>query len=364
MLKNTLSVKLHKENFLTLCFFTDFFVKIIMNIPYKYILVLLVSVFLFSCGKQNRFQIDTNENRVEVKIKRFDFDLIQLDTLNLSASVDGLLQKYPEFLPLFLENMTNSVVNDRDSMGKILSDFVNYPLVKEVNQKVLKVHSDVSSVENDVSDAFTYIRHYFPNLTLPELYFYVSGLNVPMIMNQNRGIFGVGTDFYLGVDFEPYKELVYDYMLPNMASERLPIDIVSAVIFSNFSFDAQQNRLLENMLFRGKGLYLLSTFLPRSFNEIIGYSEEQGKWAETNEKEIWKTMVAQKDLFSSDQQLIRKYMQEAPFTTPISHESPGRLGEWIGFRIVESYMNKNKNVSLLELMQMNNYQKMLQKSGY
>jgi uncharacterized protein YjaZ len=184
-------------------------------------------------------------------------------------------------------------------------------------------------------------------------------------MSQDRSVFGVGTDFYLGADFEPYKDFVYDYMLQNMETERLPVDIISAILFSNFRFDSKQNRLIDNMLYRGKGLYLLSVFLPeRNHNEIIGYTVSQWQWAEIHEKEIWKSIVGQKDLFSSDQHLIRKYMQEAPFTASISQESPGRLGEWIGFRIVEKFMNKNKNITLPELMQMNDYQEMLGKSGY
>jgi len=320
---------------------------------------------LFACGNKNRFQIDTDKNRVEMTIKRFDKDLIQLDTLNLASSVELLQKKYPQFLSLFIENMTNSEINDRDTIGKILTDFVNYPLVQDVNQHVLDKFSDISGVENELSDAFTYIHHYFPNLTLPEIYFYVSGLNVPMLMNADRSILGVGTDFYLGADFEPYKELVYDYMLQNMESDRLPIDIVSAVIFSNFQFDSQENRLLDNMIFKGKVLYLISVFMPnRTANEIVGYTLEQAKWAETHEKEIWRAIIAQKDLFSSDQHLIRKYMQEAPFTAPISQDSPGCLGEWIGLRIVEKYMSKNKDVTLLQLMKTNNYQEILQNSEY
>ncbi len=320
---------------------------------------------LFACGNKNRFQIDTDKNRVEMTIKRFDKDLIQLDTLNLASSVELLQKKYPQFLSLFIENMTNSEINDRDTIGKILTDFVNYPLVQDVNQHVLDKFSDISGVENELSDAFTYIHHYFPNLTLPEIYFYVSGLNVPMLMNADRSILGVGTDFYLGADFEPYKELVYDYMLQNMESDRLPIDIVSAVIFSNFQFDSQENRLLDNMIFKGKVLYLISVFMPnRTANEIVGYTLEQAKWAEAHEKEIWRAIIAQKDLFSSDQHLIRKYMQEAPFTAPISQDSPGCLGEWIGFRIVEKYMSKNKDVTLLQLMKTNNYQEILQNSEY
>lgn len=330
-----------------------------------YIALFVIAILFASCAKKERFMIDTDKNRIEVEIHRFDIDLIHLDTLNLPVYVDMLQKKYPKFLPLFIENMTNSSINNSDSIGKILSDFVNYPLVKEVNSQVLEKFTDISSVQSEISDAFTYIHHYFPNLTLPELYFYVSGMNVPMIMNRDRSFFGIGTDFYLGADFAPYKEIMYDYMLQNFASERLPVDVISAVIFSNFGFDSRQNRLLDNMLFRGKRLYLLSFFSPdRNENEIIGYNPAQWQWAVDNEKDIWKAIVAQKDLFSTDQQLIRKYMDIAPFTAPISQESPGRLGEYLGLRIVKSFMEKNKNVTLPELMQMNNYQELLEKSGY
>ena len=69
-------------------------------------------------------------------------------------------------------------------------------------------------------------------------------------------------------------------------------------------------------------------------------------------------------LFSTDVMLIKKYMNDAPFTATISQESPGRLGAWIGLRIVDSYMRKNTNVTLRDLMNENNYQKMLEQSDY
>jgi hypothetical protein len=64
-----------------------------------------------------------------------------------------------------------------------------------------------------------------------------------------------------------------------------------------------------------------------------------------------------KTLYSTDNMLMRKYLNDAPFTTPISQESPGRLGTWVGWQIIQSYMNKNKNVTLQQLMNETNYQK-------
>ena len=45
-------------------------------------------------------------------------------------------------------------------------------------------------------------------------------------------------------------------------------------------------------------------------------------------------------------------------------ESPGRLGLWVGWRIVDSYMTNNKDVTLIELMGEGDAQKILEESFY
>ena len=112
-------------------------------------------------------------------------------------------------------------------------------------------------------------------------------------------------------------------------------------------------------------MYLLSVFMPNEKSEnIMGYQIEKWNWCKTNEKASWTAVIDQKDLFSTDMLLIRKYMDDAPFTSPISQKSPGRLGTWLGWQIVDSYMKKNKNLSLVDLMNETNSQKILEESGY
>ena len=96
----------------------------------------------------------------------------------------------------------------------------------------------------------------------------------------------------------------------------------------------------------------------------MAYNPEHWKWCNQYEKNIWAAMIDQKDLFSTNNQLIKKYMNDAPFTAPISQDSPGRLGTWIGWQIVSSYMKNNSQVGLRDLMKDDNYQKMLENSGY
>jgi len=330
---------------------------------FKIIFLITVMITVVSCNKGNRFKIDTNQNKFEVKIHQFDKDILTLDTTKMEEGVKSLYARYPEFMPAFVSEVLDTTTADTAVVSRLFHKYLTDTAFTTVNKKTLELFSNVSDIEKQITDAFTYIHYYFPEVKLPEVYFYVSGFNRPVMMNNK--FIGIGTDFYLGSDFPKYNGLTYKYLIDNMKRECLATDLVSATLFRMFRQNSAENRLLDNMLFRGKVLYLMSVFMPEEKPErIIGYSAEQLKWCEANEKQIWATIIERKDLFSTDLMLIRKYVNDGPFTAPISQESPGRLGTWVGLEIVESYMQKNKNVTLKDLMNENNYQKILENSNY
>jgi len=320
-------------------------------------------ILLNSCTKSSRFAIDTTENHVEVKIQRFDKDLISLDTTQLEASIHSLYSHYKEFLPIYTSEVLDVTATDTTKVSRLFVEYLTDSTFAAVNKKAVVTFGDITDIEKTVSDAYSYIHFYFPEVKLPEIYFFVSGFNRSVILNDK--FIAIGTDFYLGSNYAPYKDFTYQYLLNNMRRECVATDLVSATLFRMFVMDSSQERLLDNMLYRGKIMYLLSVFMPgEKAEDLMGYSTEQWKWCKTNEKEIWAATIDQKDLFSTDMLLIRKYMNDAPFTTPISQDSPGRLGTWIGWQIVESYMKRNDKVGLQDLMNENNYQKILEDSGY
>ncbi|MEI6752849.1 MAG: hypothetical protein WCK78_06750 [Paludibacter sp.] len=327
------------------------------------ILLSLSILFVTSCHKNSRFEIDTNENRYPVKIHRFDRDLLSLNPKTMDKGLQKLYKDYPVFFPLFANEIMDTTVRDTSAIKSLVSKFLIDTAFTKSNQKALDTFKDISDIEKEVSDAYSYIHFYFPEVKLPELYFFVSGFNRSIIMNNT--IIAIGTDFYLGSDYPAYLGLNYKYMTVNMKRECLTTDLVSATLFRIFRINSSQYRLLDNMLFRGKVLYLMSVFMPNEKPEkIIGYTPDQLKWSEGMEKQIWASVIDQKHLFSTDVMLIQKYINDAPFTAPISQDSPGRLGTWIGLQIVSSYMKHNQNVSLRDLMNDNDYQKILEQSDY
>ena len=84
----------------------------------------------------------------------------------------------------------------------------------------------------------------------------------------------------------------------------------------------------------------------------MGYSQDKLNWAEANEEEIWTYFIDQKLLFSTDTNLSSRFIENAPFSKFYREQdnlSPGKIGVWMGWQIVKSYM-KHNNVSLQELL--------------
>ena len=112
--------------------------------------------------------------------------------------------------------------------------------------------------------------------------------------------------------------------------------------------------LLSQMIYRGKQLYLKDVLLPDySDAEKMGCTPEQIKWCEENEEQLWKYFIENDLLYSTNPQLKSRFIDTAPFSKfyiNIDKESPGRVGVWLGWQIVRSYM-KNNNVTLSQLLE-------------
>jgi hypothetical protein len=61
---------------------------------------------------------------------------------------------------------------------------------------------------------------------------------------------------------------------------------------------------------------------------------------------------------------MQKFIFESPFTSYFGEESSPRLGWFIGWKIANSFMERNGNIELPVLMNEYDAQKILQKSGY
>lgn len=319
---------------------------------FKLMLLMLITVFA-AC---------VEDPKTGVKIQRFDIALTGVDTANIESEIRKLYADYPEFFPVYIAEVMEENPADTAQVAQQIKAFLRDTVFGRVNNAALKQFENVNATENALGEAFASLKVYFPETEIPEIYFFVSGFNRSKVFTEN--FMGIGTDLFLGADFPDYKEMTYSYLAVRMTPETIPVEILSHLLYES-SPAMNDERLLENMIYHGKVLYILSELLPGYKPEqIIGYTPEQIRWCNGFEKEIWTVMVEQKHLFSSDFMLINKYINDAPFTTPVSQESPGRLGVWVGWQIVKNYMKNNRKTDLNTLLKLTDAALILENSAY
>ena len=127
----------------------------------------------------------------------------------------------------------------------------------------------------------------------------------------------------------------------------------------------QGNDLLDFMINKGKLLWFVKAMIPDLAEEVLfDYTPEQMAWAIQNEGLIWAFMIENEVLYSSEPDYKQKFILEGPFTSYFGQESPPRLGAYIGYKIVNHYMQRNGEVTLALLMQEYDAPKILKGSKY
>lgn len=300
-----------------------------------------------------------------VEIVRFDSALLSVQTADIEQDIRRLYTEYPEFMPMFVEDILGIPATDTAYLAVALPQFLEDTTYgfRQTNLREKQLFADVSNIQHSLDDAFTRISYLYPDMQVPEIYLFISGFNASIYFLEDA--IAVGADMYLGSDYEYYNRVVYDYQKQTMRKECIPADVVSAYLFRNLPYTSTKSRLLDQMIYRGKVMYLLSVLFPTLPDyEVMGYTKQQWEWCEKNERVIWHLMMDKRDLFKTESVVLTSYLNEGPFTAEVSQDSPGRLGTWIGWRIAESYMVHNQDVTLQQLMAEPDAQKILEKSFY
>jgi hypothetical protein len=186
------------------------------------------------------------------------------------------------------------------------------------------------------------------DLEMPSLYIY-------------DNILFVNIDMYLGSNYHYYK----DIGMPTYIAERcdpiyLPVDIFKKAMVYRHLAKAPRSTLIEAMITEGKKLYFTEMMFPHLHERyIIGYAEEKYDWANDYMGNVWSYMIEKNELFGKGEALLRCYIEESPFTKPFGNNSPGRMGVFLGWKLIQSYMANHPELTFPELMQETDYQKIL-----
>jgi hypothetical protein len=315
------------------------------------VIALLCLALLWAC-RSDHYRVNTSSISVNIDIKRLECALFEADPGKINTLIPALKEKYGNFLQIFSYVINTGDINDSAFSGLLLN-FCTDKLNNEVYASVMHQYPDVNSIRKDLEEAFRHYRYYFPGKKVPAVYTCITGFNNSIITSDS--VLGIGIERYLGSDCEYYPRLeIYRYMAAHMNSWNIVPDCMFGWAATEWDFAGMKypsDNALSEIIHEGKLKYFEKCMLPEVSDTVLfGFSSDQMKFCSNNERQMWQYLVANDLLFSTDQFIIRKLTGEAPFTGYFTNESPGRASVWLGFRIVESYMKRNKDRSLDELM--------------
>lgn len=344
-----------------LCGKNTIFGIIIVRKVMKFLFAGVIFLLLAAACRENK-NPDVSQFRKERKILRLEQDLFALNAEN--PDIKGIYDKYGRYFDVYAEGVLRLGNVSDSAFGHLLSLFLRDTIIREVYDTVAFKYPDMKAQEKDLSEAFAYYAYYFPGRTIPQVYTHISGFNQSVVVDS--AVIGVSLDNYLGdcVFYSMLSVPVPMYARANMTGDYIVRDLLSGWLSAEHSFSPQKNDLISGMVYQGKIIYLLRKLLPQyEFRRILGFTQEQLEWCENNEKQIWGFFVENKYLFSTQQKLILKYLNDAPYTSGMPSESPGRTTAWTGFKIVEAYMEKS-GLTPEELVNEQDYHKILRVAAY
>jgi hypothetical protein len=316
-------------------------------------------ILLASCNNKKGVP-DVSDININVKVQRFDQELFSIDSNNVLPGLNQLYGKYPVLTPIFLQNILGlDIATTIQGMRSFIS------MSQAIRDTVNDVFRNTNSMENDLEKAFRFVKYYFPRYKVPRVITVVGPIDAlaqtasgfsPDFLGDD--FLGISLQFYLGKNFSFYKDPYFldnvapEYRSRRFSKEYITADAMQLVVDDLFPDKSNSKPLIEQMIERGKHWWLLDKFLPGEPDSLkTGYTQQQLYWCNENEALIWSYIVRNEDLYSLNPTIIQTYMGEGPFTQGFSQElSPGNIGQWIGWRIVQKFADKNPGLKPEEIM--------------
>ena len=299
-----------------------------------YFTLFVVLVLFFSCSNKNKSQIPISDIKLDFTIKRFDVDFY-------SANEETLIDVKDEYPYFFPEQLSDSLallkINDEQE--------------RELFTETQLLYNSLNNLENELTGLFNHVKYYYPTFKVPKVITMLSNIDYDNRVIYADSLLLISLDAYLGKNHRFYSDYP-NYIKQTNTKNHISVDVANALIDTQLP-TKMQRRFVDKIISEGKKAYLIDRSLPNVSDAIkMGYTPEKLNWAITNEEQVWMYFIENNLLFDTNTKLSQRFIDNAPFSKFYTAEdkfTPGRIGVWLGWQIVASYMQHN-DVSLQELL--------------
>ena len=308
-------------------------------------LFLLIFITLLTACTNDPLDVDASAIKV-------DISFVDVNEVIMKADSVELIKNHTDFKK-DITNIYAYLIGYCMEIGEV-SDTTFYNGIKEfradttiqkLNGYINKLFDDKKELETNITDGFKHLRYHLPACKVPTNIAYMNTLFRSGVFCTEEEI-GIGLQQYLGPENEVIKMLdgqfYFDWMKKRFDVMYLERDVLTGWIETH-CVEQEDGDLAEQMIRWGKILYLTEAAYPdKADHLILRYTKDELAWALENEFAYWEYLVDQDLLFKVNEQTTRNMLGDGPFTSGLpDKEGPDRLGQFIGWRMVHMYMEKN-----------------------
>jgi len=311
------------------------------------IISLFVASFFLSCGNKGpkvriKYTPEVSDLKADIKILRFEQDLLAIDTANISEDLEKLKEKYGDFVKNFLVD----VLNDGKALpiADIARTFLSIPETRQLADSIRKAYPDMQFAKQDIENLLRYKQHYFGEKEMPIKKVYTVHTLYKYGAFTYDDIACLGLDFFLGenhIGYMAVENLNPMYKRRTLSKEHLVATLGAAMAENIVNENSKQggNRMIDFMIQEGKKFFVKACLLPTSPDSIIyNFSNFQVLYCQNGEVSLWSHLGKENLLFSSKKNDFQKYTFEGPFNPQAN--LPGNSGSWLGTQIIMQYADK------------------------
>lgn len=298
-------------------------------------LILIVVFLLYTCKNDTALEKEITSIAIDFKVERFDKAFANTSP----GTLPKLKSEYPF---LFSKHISDSIWYQR------LKDSLQQQMFSEVDS----VFTDIRGTKQNIKSLFQHLKYYDQRFSLPRVVTIANNVDYKAKNVVNDSLVIIDLMNYLGQNHEFYQNKAL-FISQNMRPSQIVPDIANSYA-ERYAYQSSRKSFLDEMIYAGKLLYFKDVMLPQfSDAEKIGYTQNEIEWAKINESQIWSYFVERELLFSTEAELFSRFITPAPFSKfylQLDNESPGRLGQYIGWQIIRAYAERTEN-DIIKIMQ-------------
>jgi len=286
-----------------------------MNYKVLVYIAVVASIVIMSCqNPTSRPAPDVSDVKVEVDLIRYDAGLANIDPEKAEASYVQLLTAYPKMTDLYFKELVKMYTPDKKVYYERISEFAKEERIVSLLDTIEHIFPyDDKTIAQSIEQPLKYLKHYFPEKEIAD---YIAKKSIEMVV----------------------------------------VDILG---------NPTGKRFIDRMIYHGKKAYVMAHLFPSTTDTILWeYTSPQMDWVKDNELEIWSYFLEKELLYETNHLEIAHYIESAPTSKGMPKVAPGRTGVYSGYKIIESFMDRNPDFTIKDLIEHKDAQRLLEQSKY